>query len=175
MLQAAVPDVERLVVDEEPDQLAIGYVDDGLADARAAVNGFAVVEWAQLVHGIQVTARQAVRLALVEVGTQTDVAVRQREHGLALRQHIEVEPDLANRPGFDRKRVVRNHEPTVPSPARLSSAARRPSPRLPTPPAGDSPSRSSARSVTTVSAPCSRSASACSCSPSWSTRSTPTT
>src|SRR5262245_26090060 len=172
MLQAAVPDVERLVVDEEPDQLAIGHVDDGLADARAAVNGFAVVEWAQLVHGIQITARQAVRLALVEVGTQTDVAVRQREHGLALRQHIEVEPDLANRPGFDRKRVVRNHEPTVPSPVRLSSA---PSPRLPTPPAGDSPSRSSARSVTTVSAPCSRSASACSCSPSWSTRSTPTT
>ena len=71
--ELAVPDVERLVVDQQPDQLAVGDVDDGLAGLGEAEAGLRVRQRAQLVEGVEVGAGQAVRLPLVQVAAQADV------------------------------------------------------------------------------------------------------
>ena len=83
--QFAVSDVERLVVDEQAHDLAVGDVDDRLAVLGIAEARFGVRQRPGLVERVQVGARQAVRLALVEVAAQPDVAVGQREQRLGLR------------------------------------------------------------------------------------------
>ena len=108
--QLAVADVERLVLDEQADDLAVGDVDDGLAVLGVAVAGLGVGQRAHLVEAVEVGAGQAVRLALVEVAAQPDVAVGQREHRLGLGQHVEVQLGLADRPRLDRERRVLDHE-----------------------------------------------------------------
>ena len=101
--QLAVADVERLVVDQQPDDLAVGHVDDRLARLGVAVAGLGVGQRPQLVERVQVGAGQAVRLALVEVAAQPDVAVGEGEDRLGLREHVEVELGLAHRPRLDRE------------------------------------------------------------------------
>ena len=96
--QPPVADVERLVVDEQADDLAVGDVHDRLARLGIAVAGLGVGQRAQLVERVQVGARQAVRLALVEVAAQADVPVREREHRLGLGEHVQVELGLAHAP-----------------------------------------------------------------------------
>lgn len=89
--ETAVAQVEGLVVDEEPHDLAVGDVDDGLAGLRIAVVGLGVRQRVQFVDAVEVGAGQAVRFALVEVAAPADMAVGQGEHGLALGQDVEVE------------------------------------------------------------------------------------
>ena len=89
--QDTVPDVERLVVDEQPDQLAVGDVDDGLARLWQPVGDLGVRHRPELVQPDQVAAGQAVRLALVEVRPPADVSVGKGEHRLRLREHVQVE------------------------------------------------------------------------------------
>ena len=143
-VQLAVAQVERLVVHQQPDDLAVGDVDDRLAGLRVAVPALGVRQRPPLVEGVEVGARRGVRLPLVEVAAQADVAVGQREDRLGDAEGLHVERRLAHDPRLDGERAsrIRAH--------RFSS-------------------NRSARSATTTSAPCSRSASAC---PS---RSTPTT
>ena len=50
---------------------------------------------------------QAVRLALVEVAAQPDVAVGQREQRLGLGQQLQVQAGLAEVPRLDREGVAR--------------------------------------------------------------------
>src|ERR1700761_1115777 len=140
--QLAVANVEWLVVDQQAQDLAVGDVDDRLPGLRVAVAGLRIRQRPDLVERVQIRAGQAVRLAFVEVAANSDVPVGQREQRLRLRQHIEVQMGLADLPGLDGKGVFRDHRGAY---------------------------SSSARSVTTTSAPCWRSASA------WPTRSTPTT
>src|SRR5260370_9299870 len=139
--QLAIADVEWLVVDEHADQLAVGYVDDFLRGVGEAVGGLGVGQRPGLVDPVEIASRQAVRLALVQVAPPAHVTVGQREHRLCLGQQIQVQVGLPKRPRLDRERVLQYH----------------------------GRSSSSARSVTTISAPCCFSASAC------PTRSTPTT
>ena len=101
--QLAVADVERLVVDEQPDDLAVGDVDDRLAVLRVAVGGLGVRQRAGLVEAVEVGAREAERLALVEVAAQADVAVGEREHGLGVGEAVEVELGLVQAPRLDRE------------------------------------------------------------------------
>jgi hypothetical protein len=89
-VQGAVPDIERLVVDEQPDDLAVGDVDDRLPVVGEAVAGLGVRQRPDLVEGVQVGAGQAVRVALVQVAAQPDVPVGQREDRLALREQVQV-------------------------------------------------------------------------------------
>ena len=98
-LERAVADVERLVVDEQADELAVGDIDDGLPGLGVAVSGLGVRQRAQLVEGVQVGAGQPVRLPLVEVAAQPDVPVGQGENGLALREQVQVQPVLTSRQG----------------------------------------------------------------------------
>ena len=98
-----VAHVERLVVDEQADELAVGDVDDRLARLRGAVARLGVRQRPQLVERVEVRAGQAVRLALVEVAAQADVPVREREQRLGLRQDVEVELGLADRHGSTAK------------------------------------------------------------------------
>src|SRR3954470_8135247 len=126
----AVANIERLVVNKQPDELAVGDVDEGLAVLRIAVTRLGVGQRSLLVVAVEVGARQRVRLPLVEVAAQPEVSVGQREHRLRLRQDVRVEPGLTQHPGLDGEDVVRDHE------------------------------SSSLRSRTTTSAPCARNASA---------------
>ena len=87
--QLAVADVERLVVDQQPDELAVGGVDDGLAVLRIPVARLGVRQRAGLVEAVEVGAGQAERLALVEVAAQADVAVGEREDRLGLGEDVE--------------------------------------------------------------------------------------
>src|SRR5262249_6754711 len=112
-----------------------------LARLGVAVSSLRVRQRPQLVDRVEVHAGQSVRLALVEVPAHPDVTVRECEHRLRVREHVEVELPLAHAPRLEVERVV-DH---------------------------DVATSSSARSVTTIPAPCSRSA-----SPS-DLRSTPTT
>src|SRR5258708_27298364 len=123
------------------DQLAVGHVDDFLPGLREAVGGLGVGEWPRLVDPVEIASRQAGGLALVQVGPPAHVPVRQREHRLRLGQQVQVQVSFPEVPRLYRERVLQYH----------------------------GRSTSSARSVTTISAPCSFSASAC------PTRSTPTT
>ena len=99
-VQRAVPDVERLVVHEQPDDLAVGDVDGGLPGVGEAVAGLRVRQRPNLVHRVQIAAGQPVGVTFVEVAAQPDVSVRQGEDRLALRQDVQVEPVLDEAPGL---------------------------------------------------------------------------
>ncbi len=119
-------------VDEQADDLAVGDVHDRLAGDGITVARLGVGQRAELVERVEVCAWKAERLALVKVRAQPDVPVREREDRLGLREHLEIETRLAHRPRFHGESGMRDH----------------------------GRSSSSARSETTMSAPCSRSASA---------------
>ena len=108
--QIAVADVERLVVDEQADELAVRDVDERLARLREAVCRLGVGQRVQLEEPVQVRAGNAVRLALVEVAAQPDVAVREREDRLARREQVGRQRALAHRPGLDGVGLVADHE-----------------------------------------------------------------
>ena len=100
--QLAVAQVERLVVDQQPDEFAVGDVDDRLAGLRVAVAGLGVGQRPRLVEGVQVGAGQPVRLTLVQVAARADVPVGQGEDRLALGELGQVQADLADVPRLDR-------------------------------------------------------------------------
>ena len=88
MLQElAVAEIERLVVDEQPDDLAVGDVHEGLAGLGVAVSRLGVRQRPQLVERVEVRARELEGLALVEVGAQADVPVREGEDRLGPGEH----------------------------------------------------------------------------------------
>ena len=101
--QVAVAHVERLVVDQQAHDLAVGDVDDGLTGLRIAEARLGVGQRPDFVERVQVGARQTVRLALVEVAAKSDVPVGQREQRFGLGQPVEVELGFADLPGFDGK------------------------------------------------------------------------
>ena len=104
----AVAHVERLVVDEHPDQLAVGDVDQRLALVREPEPALGVRQRAGLEERVEVGARHRVRLPLVEVAAHPDVAVGQREQRLGLGQRVEVDVRFVDHPGVDAERV-RDH------------------------------------------------------------------
>ena len=71
-------------------QLAIGHVDDRLARFGVAVGGLGVGQRTHLVQAVEVGAGQPGGLALVEVAAHPDVAVREREDRLGLREPLEI-------------------------------------------------------------------------------------
>ena len=107
--QPPVAHVERLVVDEQPDQLAVGDVDDRLALLGIAVAGLRVGQRALLEEGVEERAGRSGGLALVEVAAQADVPVGQREDRLALRQQLVAQLALAHEPGLDREDLLPDH------------------------------------------------------------------
>ena len=108
--QVAVAHVERLVVDEQPDELAVRDVDERLPRLREAVRRLGVGQRMQLEEPVQVRAGDAVRLALVQVAAQPDVAVREREDRLARGEQVGRELALGHAPGLDRVRLVADHD-----------------------------------------------------------------
>ena len=96
-----VANVKGFVVDEEADEFAVGDIDYRLPGLRVAVSSLCVGQRAQFVEGVQVGAGKAVRLPLIEVASQSDVAIGEGENGLALRQSVEVESHLADAPLLD--------------------------------------------------------------------------
>jgi hypothetical protein len=107
--EPAAMDVERFVLDQQPDDLAVGDVDDHLAILGEAVAALAVLERVGLVEAVEVGPGQAAGLALVEVAAQAQVAVGQREDRLRLVEQLEVERGLPHAPPLDREGGVRDH------------------------------------------------------------------
>ena len=99
--QRAGAHVEGLVVDQQADDLAVGHVDGRLARFGVAVAGLRVGQRALFVEAVEVAARQALRLAFVEVAAQADVPVGQSEDRAGLIEHMQVELGLAQRPRLD--------------------------------------------------------------------------
>ena len=99
-----VADVEGLVVHQQSDDLPVGDVDHRLAGLGIAVRGLGVRQRAPFVHGVEVGARDTVRLALLEVAAQPHVTVRQREHRLGPGEVLQVELGLPDAPGFHEER-----------------------------------------------------------------------
>src|SRR6266567_5970329 len=139
-MQRAVPDVKWLVVDQQADDLAVGDVDDGLARLGISVSRLGVRQRDGLEDGIEVRPHHGMRLAFVQVGAPADVSVREREDRLGLGHQLAIEARLRDLPRVAPEAIVADHR-----------------------------SISSERSVTTMPAPCRRSASP------WPMRSTPTT
>ena len=102
-VEDAVADVERLVVDQQAEDLAVGHVDDRLARLGVPVAPLAVLERPQLVERVEVRAGDAVGIAFVEVAPQADVAVRQGEDRLGAGDLVEVELVLGHAPRLDRE------------------------------------------------------------------------
>ena len=65
-IERAVAQVQRLVLDQQPDELAVGDVDDRLAVLGVAVARLRVRQRALLEEAVEVGAREAARLALLE-------------------------------------------------------------------------------------------------------------
>ena len=83
--QLAVADVEQLVVDQQPDELAVGDAEDASRPPRGcrrplSAYGSGRISWKPLRY----VPGSPFGLALVEVAAQADVAVGQREQRLAL-------------------------------------------------------------------------------------------
>src|SRR4051794_35497272 len=115
--QAPVADVERLVVDEQPQQLAVRDVDERLPVLGVAVAGLGVRQRAGLVEAVEERPGRAGGLPLLEVAAQADVPVGQREQRLGLREQVEFELALDDRPRLDLEDVAPDH-------GRVSSSAR---------------------------------------------------
>jgi hypothetical protein len=96
--QLPVPHIQRLVVDHQPDQLAVGHIHHGLPRLRVPEPRLRVRQRPQLVERVQVRARQCVRLTLIQVRPQSDVAIGQREHRLRLGQPRQVQYGLTHLP-----------------------------------------------------------------------------
>ena len=78
--QFAVANIERFVVDQQPDDLAVGHIDDRLPRLGIPVAAFRIRQRPDFEDTIEIGARQAVRLTLVQVPAPTNVAVGQCEH-----------------------------------------------------------------------------------------------
>src|SRR5690606_27644930 len=120
-----VAHVERLVVDEEADELAVGDVDDRLAGLRVAVATLRVRQRVLLEVARQVGALLGDGLTLVEVAAQPEVAVGQREERLDLAQRVDVKALLAQAPGLDRQRVTGHRSSSRSSTTTSAPLARR--------------------------------------------------
>jgi len=107
--QLAGADVERLVIDEQAQQLAVGDVDDRLPGLREAVGDLGVRQRPRLVDPVEIASRQAVRLALLQVAAPSHVAVGQREHRLRLGQQPQVQVGLPKHPGLYLERALHHH------------------------------------------------------------------
>jgi hypothetical protein len=77
--QPAMTDVERLVVDHQSQHLAIGDVNNRLAQVRVTEAGLCIWQRAEFVAAVQIRARQPVRLALIEVAAPAHMAVGKGE------------------------------------------------------------------------------------------------
>src|SRR3954452_339471 len=108
-LEHAVSDIERLIVDEEADDLPVGHVDQRLSFFGVPVAGLRVGQGQRLVEAVEVRAGQGMGFAFVEIAAQADVAVRQCEDRFRLTESIEVQDRFGNRPGLDGEGVGTTH------------------------------------------------------------------
>ena len=98
---AAVPKIHRLVLDEEPDDLAVGHIHHGLARLRIAVTTFGVRQITQLVEAVEVGAGMIDRLALLEASAEADVTIRECEQRFLSAQHVEIDSAPVQLPRID--------------------------------------------------------------------------
>src|SRR5262249_24896578 len=89
---------EELVIDEQLDDLAVGYVTDGLAGFCEAVGLFAIDDRSRFIESIDQSAVFDVGATFIRAPTHADIAIAQRHHGLRLRQEFGVKSLLDDVP-----------------------------------------------------------------------------
>ncbi len=109
LLEAPPVDVQRLVLDQQPYRRAVRDADDRLTGLGEPERPLGVGDRIRLEEAAQVRAAEGGRLALVQRPTDPDVAVREREDRLALRQQAEIEPLLADRPLLHPEEITWGH------------------------------------------------------------------
>ncbi len=77
--QVAVTNIERLVIDEQADELAISHVDQRLARLRSPVLALGFQQRAQFIETVQIRSRQPMWLAFVKIASHANVAVGESE------------------------------------------------------------------------------------------------
>jgi hypothetical protein len=96
-LERPVADIERLVVDEQSHELAIGHVDQRLALFRIAVARLRMGQRQRFEEAVEGGAGDGVWFTLIEIAAEPDMPVRQREDRFGVSQKIEMEVALRDR------------------------------------------------------------------------------
>src|SRR5262249_37037281 len=89
---------EELIIDEQLDDLAVGYVTDGLAGFCEAVGFFAVDDRSRFIESIDQGAVFDVGATFFRAPTHANIAVAQRHHGFRLSQEFGVKSFLDDVP-----------------------------------------------------------------------------
>jgi len=110
--QLPIADVEGLVVDEEPQELAVGDVDHRLPRLGIPEPCLCVGKRSQLVDAVQVGPGKAMGFPLVEVPPQSHVPVREGEDRLALAEQVEAQLGLPEAPWLHRVGRLVDHVPS---------------------------------------------------------------
>jgi hypothetical protein len=110
-------EVERLVVDQQADDRAVGGVDDRLPGPREPERVLGIADRPRLVEAVENRPGGVRRRALVGRAAQPQIAVADREHRLEGRQPVKLEPVLDDLPR------VAQHADAVVTPAPPCGAA----------------------------------------------------
>src|SRR6516164_4699954 len=69
----AVTEIKGLVVDKQPDEFAIGHVNESLTRFRSAILTLRFRKRTQLIKTVQIRARQSMRLAFIKIAAHATV------------------------------------------------------------------------------------------------------
>src|SRR5262249_60919697 len=95
-------EVERFIIQVQPDDLAVRGVHDGLAGGGEAEGAFAIGDGPGLVEAVDEGAVTVGRLALAECSAHPEVSIGDGENGLPLGKELRGERPLYQTPFFDR-------------------------------------------------------------------------
>ena len=104
-----VTHVERLVIHQQPDHLAVGDIDHRLPRLRQAVRASAEGKGRSSYTPFRYEPGSPCGSPFVQVPPPADVTVRQREHRLTLGEHLQVQAGLAQAPRLNRKPRMLDH------------------------------------------------------------------
>jgi len=107
--QLAVPDIERLILDQQPDDLAIRDAHHRLPILGITIPSLRTRQRPRLIQPSEIDPRQPKRLPLVEVRPHPHVPIGEREHQLCLHQEPKIKRSHVNRPPLNHKPRVLDH------------------------------------------------------------------
>jgi len=90
-------------------ELSAGDVDDLLPRLRQAIGALGIRQRPRLIDPVQIAARQAVRLTLIQIRPSAHMAVSQRGHRLRPRQQVQVQMSLRQAPRLHGECVLQYH------------------------------------------------------------------
>src|SRR5690606_13471408 len=99
--EGATADVERLVPDDQPDQLAVGGVDHTLTALGVGVPLFGVRHRVLFEQTVEIAARDPAWVAFIEISSPAHITVREPENGLLMGEVLDVDAVGTDAPFVD--------------------------------------------------------------------------